>query len=155
MPKALKTVTNAKAVKVAKSAKSARRVVKPWTKEDVRALKAHPHARHQGIEGDEAHSWRSPAASWYPRPRTRPPPVRFSVFQVISAPLPYRRTCPWRPSGLAQDAKWQCCADRERPRCFSPRYPQGLASRGCRGRRNTNRARHCDVDPLPCIARSA
>jgi hypothetical protein len=45
MPKALKTVKNAKIVKAAKPAKSARRVVKPWTKEDVRALKAHSKAR--------------------------------------------------------------------------------------------------------------
>ena len=119
MPKALKTVKNAKIVKAAKPAKSARRVVKP------QGRRAHaegslegPHARHQGIEGDEANSWRSPAPSWYPRPRTRPPPVRFSVFRVISAPLPYRRTCPWRPSGLAQDAIGLCCADRERPRCL-------------------------------------
>ncbi len=47
-----------------------------------------PHARHEGIEGDEANSWRSPAPSWYPRRRTRPPPVRFSVFRLVSAPLP-------------------------------------------------------------------
>ena len=45
MPKALKTVKNAKIVKAAKPAKSARRVVKPWTKEDVRTLKAHSKAR--------------------------------------------------------------------------------------------------------------
>ena len=45
MPKALKTVKNAKIVKAAKPAKSARRVVKPWTKEDVRMLKAHSKAR--------------------------------------------------------------------------------------------------------------
>ena len=45
MPKVLKTVKNAKIVKAAKPAKSARRVVKPWTKEDVRALKAHSKAR--------------------------------------------------------------------------------------------------------------
>jgi hypothetical protein len=45
MPKALKTVKNAKIVKTAKPAKSARRVVKPWTKEDVRTLKAHSKAR--------------------------------------------------------------------------------------------------------------
>jgi hypothetical protein len=45
MPKALKTVKNAKIVKAAKPAKSAPRVVKPWTKEDVRTLKAHSKAR--------------------------------------------------------------------------------------------------------------
>jgi hypothetical protein len=45
MPKALKTVKNAKIVKAAKPAKSARRVVKPWTKEDVRTLKTHSKAR--------------------------------------------------------------------------------------------------------------
>ena len=45
MPKALKTVKNAKIVKAAKPAKSVRRVVKPWTKEDVRTLKAHSKAR--------------------------------------------------------------------------------------------------------------
>ena len=45
MPKALKTVKNAKIVKAAKPAKSARRVVKPWTKEDVRTLKDHSKAR--------------------------------------------------------------------------------------------------------------
>jgi hypothetical protein len=45
MPKALKTVKNAKIVKAAKPAKSARRVVKPWTKEDVRTLNAHSKAR--------------------------------------------------------------------------------------------------------------
>jgi hypothetical protein len=45
MAKALKTVKNAKIVKAAKPAKSARRVVKPWTKEDVRTLKAHSKAR--------------------------------------------------------------------------------------------------------------
>jgi hypothetical protein len=46
MPKALKkTAKNAKIVKAAKPAKSARRVVKPWTKEDVRTLKAHSKAR--------------------------------------------------------------------------------------------------------------
>jgi hypothetical protein len=45
MPKALKTVKNAKIVKAAKPAKSARHVVKPWTKEDVRTLKAHSKAR--------------------------------------------------------------------------------------------------------------
>jgi hypothetical protein len=45
MPKALKTVKNAKIVKAAKPTKSARRVVKPWTKEDVRTLKTHSKAR--------------------------------------------------------------------------------------------------------------
>ena len=45
MPKALKTVKDAKTIKAAKPAKSARRVVKPWTKEDVRMLKAHSKAR--------------------------------------------------------------------------------------------------------------
>jgi hypothetical protein len=46
MAKALKkTAKNAKIVKAAKPAKSARRVVKPWTKEDVRTLKAHSKAR--------------------------------------------------------------------------------------------------------------
>jgi hypothetical protein len=45
MPKALKTVKNAKIVKAAKPAKSAPRAVKPWTKEDVRTLKAHSKAR--------------------------------------------------------------------------------------------------------------
>jgi len=45
MPKALKTVKDAKTIKAAKPAKSARRVVKPWTKEDVRTLKAHSKAR--------------------------------------------------------------------------------------------------------------
>ena len=45
MPKALKkTVKRAKSVK-AVTAKTARRVVKPWTKEDVRMLKAHSKAR--------------------------------------------------------------------------------------------------------------
>lgn len=45
MPKALKkTAKRAKSVK-AVMAKTARRVVKPWTKEDVRMLKAHSKAR--------------------------------------------------------------------------------------------------------------
>jgi hypothetical protein len=45
MPKALKkTVKRAKSVTAVK-AKTARRVVKPWTKEDVRMLKAHSKAR--------------------------------------------------------------------------------------------------------------
>ena len=45
MPKALKkTAKNSKIVKIA-PAKSSRRVVKPWTKEDVRTLKAHSKAR--------------------------------------------------------------------------------------------------------------
>lgn len=34
-----------KMVKVTKTAKSTRRVVKPWTKDDMRALKAHSKAR--------------------------------------------------------------------------------------------------------------
>ncbi len=34
-----------KVTKTAKAAKSTRRVVKPWTKDDVRALKAHSKAR--------------------------------------------------------------------------------------------------------------
>ena len=46
MPKALKKAAkNSKIVKTAKSAKSSRRVIKPWTKEDVRTLKAHSKAR--------------------------------------------------------------------------------------------------------------
>ena len=46
MPKALKkTAKNSKSVKTAKPAKSSRRVIKPWTKEDVRTLKAHSKAR--------------------------------------------------------------------------------------------------------------
>ena len=46
MPKALKkTSKNSKIVKTAKPSKSSRRVVKPWTKEDVRTLKAHSKAR--------------------------------------------------------------------------------------------------------------
>jgi hypothetical protein len=46
MPKALnKTAKNSKIVKIAKPAKSSRRVVKPWTREDVRMLKAHSRAR--------------------------------------------------------------------------------------------------------------
>ena len=45
MPKALKkTVKRAKSVNPVK-AKTARRVVKSWTKEDVRMLKAHSKAR--------------------------------------------------------------------------------------------------------------
>jgi hypothetical protein len=43
MPKVLKKT--AKTVKTVKSAKLVRRVIKPWTKEDVRALKAHSKAR--------------------------------------------------------------------------------------------------------------
>jgi hypothetical protein len=42
---AKKTVKTAKAVKSVKVAKSTRRVVKPWTKEDFRTLKAHSKAR--------------------------------------------------------------------------------------------------------------
>ena len=46
MPRALKkTVKNSKIAKTAKPAKSSRRVIKPWTKEDVRTLKAHSKAR--------------------------------------------------------------------------------------------------------------
>jgi hypothetical protein len=46
MPRALKkTAKNSKIAKTAKPAKSSRRVVKPWTKEDVRTLKAHSKAR--------------------------------------------------------------------------------------------------------------
>ena len=46
MPRALKkTAKNSKFAKTAKPAKSSRRVVKPWTKEDVRTLKAHSKAR--------------------------------------------------------------------------------------------------------------
>ena len=63
MPRALnKTVKGAKSAKTVK-AKTARRAIKPWTKEDVRMLKAHSKARTpvpQGFEGDEAHGWRSP-----------------------------------------------------------------------------------------------
>ena len=121
MPKALKTVKNAKIVKAAKPAKpgtSRCQAVDQGRRAHAEGSLEGPHARHQGIEGDEAHGWRSPAPSWYPRPRTRPPPVKFSVFRVISAPLPYRRICPWRPCGLAQDARGLCCADRERPRCL-------------------------------------
>ena len=41
MPRALnKTVKGTKSAKTVK-AKTARRVIKPWTKEDVRTLKAH------------------------------------------------------------------------------------------------------------------
>ena len=42
---AKKTVKAAKSVKSVKVAKSTRRVVKPWTKEDFRTLKAHSKAR--------------------------------------------------------------------------------------------------------------
>jgi hypothetical protein len=46
MPKvSKKTAKSAKAAKPAKAAKSVRRVIKPWTKEDVRTLKAHSKAR--------------------------------------------------------------------------------------------------------------
>jgi hypothetical protein len=46
MAKALKkTVKTAKSVKSTKAAKSTRRVVKPWTKDDFRNLKAHSKAR--------------------------------------------------------------------------------------------------------------
>ena len=45
MARALKkTVKSAKSPKTAK-AKTARRVIRPWTKEDVRTLKAHSKAR--------------------------------------------------------------------------------------------------------------
>lgn len=40
MPKAAK-----KSAKTSKAPKTARRVIKPWTKEDVRTLKAHSKAR--------------------------------------------------------------------------------------------------------------
>jgi hypothetical protein len=43
MPRVFKKAL--KSVKAMKAAKSARRVVKPWTKEDVRTLKAHSKAR--------------------------------------------------------------------------------------------------------------
>ena len=42
---AKKTTTKKIATKKATPAKSARRVIKPWTKEDVRSLKAHSKAR--------------------------------------------------------------------------------------------------------------
>ncbi|MGP8231703.1 MAG: hypothetical protein ACLQL2_03435 [Methylovirgula sp.] len=42
---AKKATTRKVATKKAAPAKSARRVLKPWTKEDVRALKAHSKAR--------------------------------------------------------------------------------------------------------------
>ena len=46
MAKAVKkTVKTAKSVKSVKAAKSTRRVVKPWTKDDFRTLKAHSKAR--------------------------------------------------------------------------------------------------------------
>jgi hypothetical protein len=40
-----KTVKTAKAVKSTKVAKATRRVIKPWTKDDFRTLKAHSKAR--------------------------------------------------------------------------------------------------------------
>jgi hypothetical protein len=40
-----KTVKTAKSVKSAKVAKATRRVIKPWTKDDFRTLKAHSKAR--------------------------------------------------------------------------------------------------------------
>ena len=43
MPRALKKT--AKSAKSVETAKTARRVIKPWTKEDVRMLKAHSKAR--------------------------------------------------------------------------------------------------------------
>lgn len=42
---AKKTAAKKTAAKKAAPTKSARRVVKPWTKEDIRALKAHSKAR--------------------------------------------------------------------------------------------------------------
>jgi hypothetical protein len=42
---AKKTVKTAKSVKSAKAAKSTRRVIKPWTKDDFRTLRAHSKAR--------------------------------------------------------------------------------------------------------------
>jgi Transposase domain (DUF772) len=55
-----------------------------------------PHARHQRFEGDEAHGWRSSPQSWYPRRRSRPPPVRFSVFRLLlhSSNLPLSQPVP-------------------------------------------------------------
>jgi hypothetical protein len=43
MPRALKKAV--KSAKPVKAVKSARRVIKPWTKEDVKTLKAHSKAR--------------------------------------------------------------------------------------------------------------
>ncbi len=40
-----KVATKKTAVKKAAPAKSARRVIKPWTKDDVRSLKAHSKSR--------------------------------------------------------------------------------------------------------------
>jgi hypothetical protein len=40
-----KTVKTAKSVKSTKVAKATRRVIKPWTKDDFRTLKAHSKAR--------------------------------------------------------------------------------------------------------------
>ena len=49
MPRALnKTVKRTKSAKTVK-AKTARRVIKPWTKEDVRMLKAHSNVNWHGI----------------------------------------------------------------------------------------------------------
>ena len=46
MPRAMnKTVKGTKSAKTVKAKKTARRVIKPWTKEDVRTLKAHSKAR--------------------------------------------------------------------------------------------------------------
>ena len=45
MKKAAKTMKTAKTTKAVKPVKTARRVLKPWTKDDVRALKAHSKAR--------------------------------------------------------------------------------------------------------------
>jgi hypothetical protein len=40
-----KTAKSVESVKAAKAAKSTRRVIKPWTKDDFRTLKAHSKAR--------------------------------------------------------------------------------------------------------------
>jgi len=42
---ARRAVKTAKATKTAKAKKTTRRVVRPWTKEDIRSLKAHSKAR--------------------------------------------------------------------------------------------------------------
>ena len=77
-----------------------------------------PHARHESIQGDEANSWRSPAPSWYPRRRTRPPPVRFSVFRLVSAPRLIGPPIPQQHPGFAQEAKGLCYVDSAR----TPRF---------------------------------
>ena len=91
MPRALKkTVKGTKSAEPVK-AKTARRVIKPSTRRaHAEGAFEGPHARHQGFEGDEAHGWRSPPQSRYPRRRSRPPPVRFSVFRLLlhSSTLP-------------------------------------------------------------------